>query len=62
LATGYIVADGLDDDVAEVEANRLDALAAHAVDILADDFMEILFQMLTTPDPQALRGVGHSGP
>jgi hypothetical protein len=43
LATGYIVADDLDDDGAEAEANRLDALAAPAADILVDDFEEILF-------------------
>jgi hypothetical protein len=43
LATGYIVSDGLDDDGAEAEANRLDVLATPAADILADDFMEILF-------------------
>jgi hypothetical protein len=43
LTTSYIVADGLDDDSAEAEANRLDALAAPAADILANNFMEILF-------------------
>jgi hypothetical protein len=43
LSTGYIIPEGLDDDGAEVEMNRLDALAAPAADILADDFMEILF-------------------
>jgi hypothetical protein len=43
LEIGYIVADGLDDGVVEADANRLDALAAPAADILADDFMEILF-------------------
>jgi hypothetical protein len=43
LATGYIVYDSLDDDGAEAEANRLDVLATPAADILADDFMEILF-------------------
>jgi hypothetical protein len=47
LATDYIVATGLDDDAAEAEVNRLDALVASAADILADDFMEILF--LDTP-------------
>jgi hypothetical protein len=30
-------------DGAEAKANRLDALAAPATDILADDFTEILF-------------------
>jgi hypothetical protein len=43
LAMGYIIADGLDDDAAEAEANRLDMLAAPAADLLADDFAEILF-------------------
>jgi hypothetical protein len=43
LATGYFVPDGLDDDGPEAEANHLDALAAPVADILADDFMEILF-------------------
>jgi hypothetical protein len=51
LATGYIVADGLDDDAAEAKANRLDVLAAPAADILADDFMEILFPDAPPPDP-----------
>jgi hypothetical protein len=44
LAMGYIFADGLDDDTAEAEVNRLDVLAAPAADILADDFAEILFR------------------
>jgi hypothetical protein len=63
IATGYIITDGLVDDAAEAEVNRLDALAAPAADILANHFMEILF-----PDappagpPRALRVVGHSGP
>jgi hypothetical protein len=43
LAMGYIIADGLDDDAAEAEANHLDMLAAPAADLLADDFAEILF-------------------
>jgi hypothetical protein len=43
LATSYIVVDDLDEDGAEAEANRLDALAAPAADILADDFEEVLF-------------------
>jgi hypothetical protein len=43
LATGYIIVDGLDDDTAEAEVNRLDVLVAPAADILADDFAEILF-------------------
>jgi hypothetical protein len=47
----YIVADGLDDDVAEAEANRLDVLTAPATDILADDFVEILFPDAILPPP-----------
>jgi hypothetical protein len=43
LATGYIIADGLDDNAAEAEANRLDVLAAPTADILVDDFAKILF-------------------
>jgi hypothetical protein len=43
LSTSYIIPDSLDDDGAEAEVNRVDVLAAPAVDILADDFMEILF-------------------
>jgi hypothetical protein len=43
LATGYIVADDLDDNGAEAEANRLDTLAAPAADILTNDFVEIPF-------------------
>jgi hypothetical protein len=43
LSTSYIVPNGLDDDGVEAEMNRVDALAAPATDILANDFMEILF-------------------
>jgi hypothetical protein len=43
LATGYIVADDLDDDGAEAEVNHMDTLATPATDILANDFAEILF-------------------
>jgi hypothetical protein len=43
LSTGYIIPDDLDDDSAEAKMNRVDALAAPATDILADEFMEILF-------------------
>jgi hypothetical protein len=39
----YVIPEGLDDDGAEVEMNRVDALAAPAADILSDDFMVILF-------------------
>jgi hypothetical protein len=43
LSTGYIIPDGLDDDGAEAEMNRVDALTAPTADILTDDFIEILF-------------------
>jgi hypothetical protein len=49
LAMGYIITNDLDDDGAEAEAKRLDALAAPAADILTDDFAEILFS--DTPPP-----------
>jgi hypothetical protein len=62
LATGYIIADGLDDDTAEAEANRLNALAAPAADVLADDFMEILFPDAPPAGPLELRVVGCSDP
>jgi hypothetical protein len=42
LPTGYIIPEGLDDDGAEVEMNRVDALPAPVADVLADDIMEIL--------------------
>jgi hypothetical protein len=40
ISTGYVVPIGLDD---EVEMNRVDALAAPAANVLAEDFMEFLF-------------------
>jgi hypothetical protein len=43
LSTGYVIPEGLDDNSAEAEMNHMDALASPATDILADDFMEILF-------------------
>jgi hypothetical protein len=43
ISMGYIILEGLDDDGAEVEMNRVDALAAPAANVLAEDFMEILF-------------------
>jgi hypothetical protein len=58
LATGYIITD----DGAEAEANRLDALAAPAANVLVDNFEEVLF--LNAPPcrpPRALKIVGHSG-
>jgi hypothetical protein len=41
ISTGYVVPVGVDD---EVEMNRVDTLAASAANILADDFVEFLFQ------------------
>jgi hypothetical protein len=46
ISTGYVVPVGVDDEVA---MNRADALAAHATDILAEDFMDFLF--LDAPPP-----------
>jgi hypothetical protein len=40
VSTGYVVPVGVDDKVA---MNRVDALAAPATDILAEDFMDFLF-------------------
>jgi hypothetical protein len=37
---GYVIPKGLDD---EVKMNRVDALAAPAANVLAEDFMEFLF-------------------
>jgi hypothetical protein len=39
----YVVLEGLDDEGAEVEMNRVDALTTPATNVLAEDFMEILF-------------------
>jgi hypothetical protein len=54
LATGYIVADDLDNDGAEAEANHLDVLASLAADILAADFAEILFSDAPPAGPLSL--------
>jgi hypothetical protein len=43
LSTSYVIPEGIDDNGAEVEMNRVDALAAPAADLLAGDFIEILF-------------------
>jgi hypothetical protein len=43
ISTGYVIPEGLDDEGAEVEMNRMDALATPAANVLAEDFMEILF-------------------
>jgi hypothetical protein len=40
ISTAYVIPVGVDD---EVEMNRVDTLAAPAVDMLAEDFMEFLF-------------------
>jgi hypothetical protein len=40
ISTGYVIPEGLDDGV---EMNRVDALAAPATNVLAEDFMEFLF-------------------
>jgi hypothetical protein len=40
IPTGYVVPVGVDDEVA---MNRADALAAPAVDVLTEDFMDFLF-------------------
>jgi hypothetical protein len=40
ISTGYVIPDGVND---EVEMNRVDTLAAPAANILAEDFMEFLF-------------------
>jgi hypothetical protein len=40
ISTGYVVPVGVDD---EVKMNRVDALAALAANVLAEDFMQFLF-------------------
>jgi hypothetical protein len=40
ISTGYVIPEGLDD---EVEMNHVDALAAPAANVLTEDFMEFLF-------------------
>jgi hypothetical protein len=40
VSTGYVVPVGVDD---KVPMNRVDALAAPATDVLAEDFMDFLF-------------------
>jgi hypothetical protein len=41
VSTGYVVPDGVDDEVA---MNRADTLAAPAADMLAEDFTDFLFR------------------
>jgi hypothetical protein len=48
VSTGYIVPVGIDD---KVTMNRADVLAAPAIDILAEDFIDFLF-----PDAPAVGG------
>jgi hypothetical protein len=40
ISTGYVIPEGLDD---EVEMNHVDELAAPAANVLTEDFMEFLF-------------------
>jgi hypothetical protein len=59
LAEGYVVPEGVED---EVEMERVDALAADAAGSLAEAFEEFLFPLLTPPllppeDSWALRPV-----
>jgi hypothetical protein len=51
ISTGYVIPEGLDDEGAEVKMNRVDALAAPAANVLAEDFMEILFPDAPPADP-----------
>jgi hypothetical protein len=54
---------GLDDASADVEMNRLDALTAPGANVLAEDFMEILFRGRSFGwPPRALKVVGRSSP
>jgi hypothetical protein len=48
VSTGYVVPDGVDDEMA---MNCADALAAPAADMLAEDFTDFLF-----PDAPAAGG------
>jgi hypothetical protein len=51
ISTGYVVPVGVDD---EVEMNHVDALAAPAANVLAEDFMEFLFPDASPAgDPEA---------
>jgi hypothetical protein len=40
ISIGYVVPEGVDDETA---MNRVDALAAPATDVLAEDFTDFLF-------------------
>jgi hypothetical protein len=51
VASGYVVPDGVEDEVA---MDRADALAATAADTLAEDFVDFLFPDAPSADePQA---------
>jgi hypothetical protein len=51
VSSGYVVPVGVEDEVA---MNRADALAATAVDMLAEDFIDFLFPDASVAgDPQA---------
>jgi hypothetical protein len=51
VASGYVILDGIEDEVA---MERADALAADAAETLAEDFMEFLFpDALDAGAPQA---------
>jgi hypothetical protein len=51
VSSGYVVPVGVEDEVA---MNRADALAATAVDMLAEDFTDFLFPHASAiGDPQA---------
>jgi hypothetical protein len=56
ISTAYVIPVGVDD---EVEMNRVDTLAAPAVDMLAEDFMEFLFpDVPRAGGPQARKQLG----
>jgi hypothetical protein len=63
ISTSYVIPEGLDDEGAEVEMNRVETLAAPAANILAEDFMEILFPGAPSGwPPRALREIGQLSP
>jgi hypothetical protein len=63
ISTGYIIPEGFDDEGAEVEMNRVETLAAPAANVLAEDFMEILFPGAPSGcPPRALREIGQLSP
>jgi hypothetical protein len=51
VSSGYVIPDGVEDEVA---MNRADALAAPVADVLAEDFVDFLFPDAPgADDPQA---------